>query len=207
MAKQRKVSPETRAKQSAAMKRKYANPEFAARHAETMRKVISEWHSDPKNAAAFAKRSSERMKRRHADPEWQKVRNARSSRVMKQNWENNRDLFVQQSIDRYQRMKETGTGIVSEQAESRKRKANAWIMKKASRALHSETNYNEVYAEVQERIRNEQPFDPKGDYYEYLKWLGSQVVNSPECRQIADTFLSKAIPRFAKEWQQRKGSA
>lgn len=199
-----KTSAETKSKLSAAIKRKYEDPAFAEKQQKATREAQKRWHDDPENAASFARRSSERMKRRHADPKWQKVRDERSSRVMKANWEKHRDTFVRQAIDRYARMKDEGTGIVSEQSEAKKRKAAKWIMKRASDAMHAETDYNETYAEVQARIRRERPFEPGGDYYEYCKWLGAEVVNSPECREIADSFMSEAIPRFAAEWQQKK---
>ncbi len=125
---------------------------------------------------------------------------------MKANWEKHREAFTQQSIERYARMKAEGSGLLSEQAEARKREAAAWIMKKAARALHAETNYNEVYAEAQARIREEQPFNHSDDYYEYLKWLGHETVNSPECRELADSFMSDAIPRFASAWRKKRGA-
>lgn len=204
-ASKRRASPETRAKMSAAAKAWYSDPAKKAGWHEATAAATKRWHADPENAAAFAKRSSERMKRRHhEDTEFQERRNERSSRVMKANWEKHRDLFTRQSAERYQAMLEAGTGLLSDEAKARKVEANKWILKQATGALHTETDYNEVYAEVQARLRREQPFSPGEDYYEYCKWLGNAVVMSPECRQIADAFLGEAIPRFAKEWNARK---
>ena len=205
-AKARRASPEQRAKLSLTMKEKYKDPAYAKRHKDATRSAQKKWHADPENAAAFAKRSSDRMKQRHADPEWQKVRNERSSRVMKENWEKYRDTFTQHSAERYQQMLKTGSGLLSEEAEERKRAAAKWIMKRANDALHEETDYNEVYARVQARIRAEQPFDGEGDYYTYCRWLGREVVNSPECRQVADEYMSEAIPRFSALWRERKAA-
>lgn len=200
------VSDETRAKRSASLKAKHADPEFAAKWRAKNAAAVAAWHSNPDNATAFAKRSSERMKKRHGDPEWQKVRNERSSRTMKKNWETYRDLFTAQSAERYIRNIELGRGINTGEAEAKKRTAAKWIMKQAQAALHTETDYNEVYAAVQAKLRREIPYDgPQGtaDYFDYLRKLGSLVTNSPECREIADGFLSTAIPRFAEEWRKK----
>lgn len=202
-ARNRKASPETRAKMSAAIKAKYADPAYAERRRNSGAVAIRKWHADPDNAAAFAKRMSDRMKLRHTEPEFQERRNARSSRVMKRNWENYRELFTQQSADRFH----AGIGIATPESEAKKRIASKWILKKANNAMHAETDYNEVYAVVQARIRREFPYDGPGetaDYYDYCKKLGYMVTTSQECRAIADPFMSKAIPRFAKEWQARK---
>ena len=205
-----KQSPETIAKRSQAMKAVRADPERrAAWHAATAA-AIKKWHTDPANAAAFAKRSSERMKRRHTDPDFQKRRDERSSRVMSANWQRHRESFIQQSIDRYERMASEGTGLLSEEAKAKKAVANKWILKQAQAALHTETDYDVTYTEVQARLRMERPYDgPQegSDYLEYLQWLGRSVVNSPECRAIADDFLSRAIPHFAAEWNTRKKQA
>jgi len=205
-AKNRVVSDETKARISAAQKRNYADPAYAQRHAEAARSGIKKWHSDPDNAAKFAKRASDRMKRLHADPDFQVVRDVRSSETMKRNWEKYRGLFTAQSIARYQRMIDGEYGLWSKDALKNKKAACKWIMQSASEAMHNETNYNEVYAEVQARIRSEQPPEPDGDYYEYLKWLGTQVVSSRECMEIANAFMALAIPRFAKAWNARKAA-
>jgi hypothetical protein len=147
------------------------------------------------------------MKRRHTDPEFQERRDARSSRTMKANWEKHRNTFTAQSIERYQRMAAEGSGICSDDSEARKRLAAKWIMKRAQEALHTETDYNEVYAMVQARLRREMPYDgpaESADYYEYCSKLGRAVTLSPECREIADSFLAEAIPRFAAEWRKHK---
>jgi len=150
------------------------------------------------------------MKRRHADPEWQKVRDKRSSATMKTTWETRREQFTVQAAERYLRHEEAGTGINSPDAKRRKAIAVQWIMKKAQEAFHAETEYNAVYAEVQARLRREMPYDgPQegSDYMDYLQMLGRAVTCSPECRTIADTFLSEAISRFAKAWNARRDSA
>lgn len=199
----RSASDETRKKQSDSARLMHSDPEWREQWLVRQREWQVEWHKDPKNAADFAQRSSERMKKRHQDPEWQKVRNARSSRVMKENWAQYREEYTQRAAEQYQQMERDGTGLLSEKALERKLQATKWIMKRANEALHSETEYNEVYAAVQARIRIEQPFE-EGDYIDYCRWLGTQVVNSPECREIADGFLSGAIPRFAAQWQNKK---
>ena len=48
------------------MRKRHADPEFAAAHAERMRKLMRKRHADPEFAAAHA----ERMRKRHADPEF-----------------------------------------------------------------------------------------------------------------------------------------
>ena len=56
--------PDKSAERSAErMRRRHADPEFAAANAERMRRR----HADPEFAAAHAERSAERMRRRHAD--------------------------------------------------------------------------------------------------------------------------------------------
>ena len=59
--------PDKRAERSAErMRRRHADPEFAAANAERMRRR----HADPEFAAAHAERSAERMRRLNADPEF-----------------------------------------------------------------------------------------------------------------------------------------
>jgi hypothetical protein len=200
----RKHSPETIAKRAAAVKAALADPEVRKRQTEATRAARARWLANPDNAARFAHEASERMKRRHADPEWQTVRDARSSRVMKGNWEKHRDAFTAISVERYAR----GEGIASEEAKARKAVASKWIMKRAQEALHAETDYNLVYAEVQAELRNAHPYDPNtDDYYEYCKKLGTLVVSDPRCMSIANSFLATAIPHYAAEWQKRKATA
>ena len=201
----RDQSPEAKAKRSAAMKERWADPAFAQRQAEAAREAMARWHADPVNAAAFAQRSSDRMKRRHQEPEFQARRNERSRRVMKDNWRKYRDEWTAAAAERYERMAAEGTGLRSDEAEAKKVAAAKWILKQANAAMREETNYNEVYAEVQARIRAEQPFNgPEEDYFDYLKWLGHEVVTSAECREIAETYLSAAIPRFSAQWRRHK---
>ena len=47
------------------MRKRHADPEFAAAHAERMRKLMRKRNADPEFAAAHA----ERMRKRHADPD------------------------------------------------------------------------------------------------------------------------------------------
>jgi hypothetical protein len=193
-------SKATKAKRSQALKAFRADPDRNAKWTEAAAAGAAKWHSAPDNAEAFAKRSSDRMKRRHADPDWQKVRDERSSRTMKANWERHRDSFVASSVERYAR----GEGFNSEEAKQKKAEANKWIMTKAQEALHSETDIDVVFMEVQERLRREMPYDgplETSDYYDYLKKLGTAVANSQEIRGLADTFMAEAIPRFAAQWQ------
>jgi len=203
----RKASPETREKISAALKAVWGDPERSAKWTAAVAAGARNWHADPDNAAAFAKRSSERMKRRHADPEWQKVRDTRSSRVMTANWVKHREVYVAQAIERYEQSEISGVGINSDDAKAKKAEAAKWIMTKAGAAMRAETDYNAVYTEVQARLRREMPYDGpqnNSDYYDYSKKLGHAVVNSPECRAIADEFMATAIPRFAKKWRGMK---
>lgn len=207
----RRQSAETVAKRMAGNRAHWdANPEGLADRQAKVAAKLREWHTDPENAALASSRSSERMTRLHQDPDFQRRRNERSSRTMKATWQNRRELFVAYAIERYARFAEQGVGLLSSEAVARKNAAAKWIMTKAQEALHAETNYNEVFAEVQDRLRREMPFDETGneaDYFDYLKRLGSAVVNSPECRAIADVFMAEAIPRFGREWRARSEAA
>jgi hypothetical protein len=189
---------------SAAAKANLADPEYKARHQTRTAEGLSKWHANPANAAAFAARASERMTRLHAtDKGFQSRRNERSSRTMKRNWEQYRELYTAQSVERYA----AGIGINNAEAEAKKRIAAKWIMKKAQEALHTQTDYDAVFTEVHNRLRREMPYDgPQGtsDYFDYLSKLARAVASSPECRVIADTFLSEAIPQFSQEWQSMK---
>ena len=63
--------PDKSAERSAErMRRRHADPEFAAAHAERSAERMRRRHADPEFAAAHAERSAERMRRRHADPEF-----------------------------------------------------------------------------------------------------------------------------------------
>ena len=199
----RKASAETRAKMRASHKLLNKDQEYKKRRMSAAIKGIRNWHADPKNAEKFSKIASERMKKFHQDPEYLKRKSERSSRVMKETWSKHRELFISQAIERYERMKKNGTGILSEDAKKASAKANKWIMRNAMDALHNETNYNEVYAQVQARLRKEVPFIPGNDYYEYLRWLGMEVTQSHECREIADAFIPQALSKFAKEWRDK----
>lgn len=164
---------------------------------------MREWLSDPVNAAAASARSSARMKALHQDPQFQVRRNERSARTMRANWEKHRDLYIAQASERYI----NGIGLNSDEANAKRSAAAAWIMKRAQAALHTETNYDAVYADVQARLRREMPYDgPKNesDYYDYLKNLGKATVSHPECRSIADHFMAEAIPRFSAQWRNRR---
>jgi len=199
----RKQSPETIAKRTAAiMAWRAANPE---KDAERQAKCASKLR-DHTQTAEFASRSSERMARRHTDPDWQKIRNARSSRVMLQNWEKHRDRYVSSIAARHMRDMQNGTGMQSSEAKVRKVEAARWIMKRAQEALRSETEYSAVFGRMLENLRNEFPYNGPGgdDYYEYLQKLCKSVVSSTDCRSIADPFLAAAIPRFASEWREMK---
>ncbi len=200
----RTQSIETRRKRSESLRNARADPERNARWTAAAAEGSRRWHADDDNATAFAQSSSERMKRRHADPDWQKVRDERSSRTMKANWDKHRDAYVRAACDRYAR----GVGINTAESERRKVLAARWIMKHAQDALHTETDYDEVFARVQRQLRTETPYHEAthGDYQDYSRALGTRVANSPECREIADGFLSEAIPRFAAEWKAAKTS-
>ncbi len=204
--KQRKpMSPEHKAKIAAAHRAKFNDPEYKAMHKARSAAASKKWHSDPENAAKFAQRSSERMKKRHAEGNWKGEggRSAMSSRTIKKALETHKEMYRQMAKDRYA----DGLGINSEKSKAAKVAANKWIMKAAKDALHSETNYNEVYREAHLRLRREMPYDGPSDgadYHEYIKKLGTATVNSPECRKVADDFMRVAIPRFAKKWHEQK---
>jgi hypothetical protein len=124
---------------------------------------------------------------------------------MKATWGKHRELFTAAAVERYA----SGVGINSDEGKAKKAAACKWIMTQAQEALHTETDYNLVYTEVQARLRREMPYDgPQegSDYMEYLRKLGLATVSSPECRSIADAFLSEAIPRFAAEWKKRRAA-
>lgn len=200
-------SAETIAKRSVSLKKSWADDEVRDRRLATHAAAIERWHSDPDNAAAFAQRSSERMRQRHQDPEFQKRRDERSSRTMKANWDRYRDQFLQQASERYQRMVDEASGLLSDEARRNKAEANKWIMKQAQKALHLETDIDEKMSELQYRLRLEMPYDgpaDSSDYLDYCQKLCRAITTHPEYRVIADTFMSDAIPRFANEWNRRK---
>lgn len=183
------------------------SPEAEERRKAAHREAMKRWHADPVNAAAFAKRMSERMKARHADPAWKERRSEISSRSAKKMWAERRGHFVQLAVDRYARMVAEGTGICSEDSVARKNAASKWIMQKAQDELHANTEFNELYRETQARLRRDNPYDETGndaDYFAYCSWLGTAVASDPVVRALADTFMSAAIPRWAKAWQERK---
>jgi len=198
-------SAEANARAAASLRARFADPEYRKQHQEKSKAGRQKWLSIPENAAAHAMRSSERMKKRHAEGNWKAEggRSGISSRAIKKVLETHKEMYRQLATDRYA----AGVGINSEESKAAKANASKWIMKAANDALHSETNYNDVYREVHLRLRREMPYDgpsDSADYYEYCKKLGTAVVSSPECREVADSFMRTAIPRFAKEWQERK---
>lgn len=205
----RTQSNETKVKRADSLRAAWSDPEKRELWSSAAREGLEEWHSDPSNAAKHSHRSSQRMTRLHQNPEFQERRNARSSRVMTENWERYRDDFTEYARARYRKMVEGGTGIMSDESKRRRAEAGSWIMTKAQEALHSETKYNEMFKEVQARLREMNPFcgdADSRDYYDYCKKLGKLVVNSPECRAIADAFMSEAIPRFSREWNARRAT-
>lgn len=199
------MSAEHKAKIAAAHRAKFADPEYRAMHKARSVAANKKWHSNPANAAKFAQRSSDRMKKRHAEDNW-KAEGGRagiSSRGIKKALDTHKEMYRKIAKDRYA----AGLGLNSDAAKSAKVAAGKWIMKAAKDALHSETNYNEVYREAHLRLRREMPYDGPSDgadYHEYIKKLGTATVNSHECRQVADDFMRVAIPRFAKKWQAQK---
>lgn len=201
----RKQSPETITKRSESIRAVWADPEKRSSWKEATTEGIRRWHENEVNARIFAKRSSERMKRRHADPEWQKVHKERSSRTMRANWAKYRNEYVAAACRRY----EQGIGINSEDSIKKKNAACTWILKQAQAALHTETNYDAVFTEVQRQLRASMPYDPivHGDHNEYSRLLGKKVVDSAECREIADGFLATAIPKYAAEWRTSRAMA
>lgn len=204
----KKLSAEAKEKQSASLKAAWSDPEVRGRWSQALTDSNRKWRADPANAervAKIAELSSARMKARHTDPAWQKIRDERSSIVMKENWRRYRDHYRQSAVERYRNSLEAGVGINSDDAKALKRTAAKWIMTKAQEAMHTETDYDEVFSEVSARMRREMPYDgPSGtaDYFEYLKQLGIAVVNSKECRSISDSFMAEAIPKFAQQWRE-----
>lgn len=196
----RKASPETRAKQSRGIKAYYRSPE-GREHKTASAERLKALRNAPAMAEKLAAQASDRMKRLHADPEWRAVRDERSSRTMKRNWETHRERFTEYARLRYQ---EPG-GLNTPDANAKRDAAWRWILTKAQAAMHAETNYDETFARVQDVLRRENPYLPGSeDYYDYLKTLGTAVASHPDCRAIADSFMSDAIPRFAAEWKRRK---
>jgi hypothetical protein len=204
--KQRKpMSAEQKAKIAATHRAKFNDPEYRAMHKARSAAANKKWHSDPENAAKFAQHSSDRMKKRHAEDNWKAEggRSGISSRGIKKALDTHKEMYRKLAKDRYA----DGLGLNSDAAKAAKVAAGKWIMKAAKDALHSETNYNEVYREAHLRLRREMPYDGPSDgadYHEYIKKLGTATVNSPECRKVADEFMRVAIPRFAKKWQAQK---
>jgi hypothetical protein len=87
------------------------------------------------------------------------------------------------------------------------RDRSKWIFKKATEAFYIETNYIELHTAAMARFRREMPYDgPKegSDYMDYCSKLCTAAHKSPECREIASSFMREAIPRFAEEWERRK---
>lgn len=177
------------------------------RRSKAQTEGIAKAMSDPVKAAHRSAISSAHMKRLHADPAFQKRRDDRSSRVMLANWGKYRDQFLAQASARYARFLEAGVGICSEVAKGRKAEASMWIMKRANQFLHTETDYNTVFTDAVRRLRRENPYDGPlegSDYLDYCRMIGIAVTSSPECRDLADTFMSGAIPRAAAEWNAKK---
>lgn len=196
-------SEETKAKRSVSLRAVRSDPERNAAWAANAAAGVRKWHEHPDNAEKAAQEMSSRMRLLHQDPEFQARRNERSSRVMTENWKKYRDQYVSAAIKRYEREATDGTGINCGAKAQRKVEACKWIMKKAKEALHNETAIDQMFTSVQARLRVEMPFRGQSeseDYYEYLKILGKAVVEDPEYRALADTFMSQAIPRFAAEW-------
>ena len=199
------MSAEQKAKIAAAHRAKFADAEYRAMHKARSVAANKKWHSNPENAAKFAQRSSERMKKRHAEGDW-KAEGGRagiSSRGVKKALDAHKEMYQKMAKERYA----AGLGLNSDTAKSAKVAAGKWIMKAALAALHSETNYNEVYRDTQFKLRREMSYNGPSDgadYYEYIQKLGTATVNSPECRKVADDFMRVAIPRFAKKWQAQK---
>lgn len=205
-----KQSAETIALRKASIEARYAIPENAAKRRATNQATMAKLWADPEFAAASSVASSERMIRRHTDPEFLARKSVRSSCVMKQNWKLHRENYVRLGVERYARDLDAGLGLNSETAKRRKLEACTWIMTEAQAALHCETQYNELFRLAMERNRNEHPFNgqiPSDDYYDYCRMIGTMTVNAPECRDMADSFMSKAIPRFAAIWQANKVAA
>lgn len=201
----RKQSPETIEKRNLAIASfRAANPEREQQRKTNALKGRLEWLSVPENSAAVAKQASDRLKRLHADPVWQKIRDERSSRVLKDVWARHRDEFISGARIRYLASREAKTGINSPESEAKRNIAAKWIMTKAQEAMHTETEYDAVFKDLMTRFRQQIPFDATGsesDYNDYCRKIGYLVTTSPELRSISDAFLADAIPRFAKEYR------
>lgn len=206
----RKQSSETIEKRSKSLKEIRADPEVNARWTAAASEGLGRWLSDPENARAFSERSSAHMARLHQNPEFQKRRDERAARCMKENWERHREKFTAAAIERNARHKESGEGLWSEEAKHRRGEAAKWIMKKAQAALHAETDLDAKLSELIYRLRLEMPYDGPGeesDYLDYCAKIGRILMGHSEVRAICDPFMAEAIPRFAKEWHQKKMAA
>ena len=196
-------SEETKAKRIASLKITRNDPERKAKWDAAVRVGLEKYMSNPDNRAAVSARSSAHMRKLHTDPEFQKRRDERSSRVLKAVWVNHRDKFTQYAVERYAR----GEACNSEEGKRNKVIAAKWIMKKAQEALHTETDYDAQYAEVQAQLRREMPYDgplDSSDYFDYLQKLGKAVVNHPDLRKLQDEYMKNAIPKFSAEWRAKK---
>lgn len=151
------------------------------------------------------------------DTEETKMRKAASSRAWRithPEWEDRRreaafmatqtEEYKAGALQRYEQMMATGTGICSTETRALTANAAKWVMKKARAAMEVETDFVEVWARVQDRLRREMPYDgPLGtaDYFEYSRKLGKALTADPEIRELQDGFMSEAIPRFYAEWK------
>ena len=82
------------------------------------------------------------------------------------------------------------------------------ILKRAHQELRAETDYCAVFAEVQEMLRRELPYDgPKegSDYADYLQKLGRATVAHPRCQEIVSSYMSEAIPRISRDVRTAQG--
>lgn len=200
----RKHSAETRAKMSKGQRLwMEANPEAAAKRAAQGRESLLAWNATEEKARI----ASERMKCLHQDPKFQKRRDARSSQTLKRTWAARREHMLKLTLDRSKKQQEAGTGIFSEESEQRKRRAAKWILSRAHEALCNETEFTTVMSRMQKHFRAEFPFlgGDQEDYFEYLKEIDRMVLHSPEVRELVDSFMSEAVPRFSKEWRDGKG--
>lgn len=200
----KKQSPEIIAKRMESIaKWRRENPEADAARQAKCADALRAYTQTPE----FAQASSERMKRRHQDPDWAAERDVRSSRTMKNNWQKYRRQYEKMALERYSKMADEGSGICSDSAKANKKTATKWIMQQAQDALHTETDYDEMFASIQAQLRRETPFegDRSGaDYVEYCREIGLATANHPDLRHLADSFMSDAIPKYAAEWNSRK---
>ena len=95
-------------------------------------------------------------------------------------------------------------GICSDEVKVRNANAAKWVMKKARAAMEAETDFIALWTDTLERLRRETPYDGPSDcsdYFDYQRRIGKAMLSDPALREIQDSFMKHAIPRFYAEWR------